>query len=176
MNGEFELGKTIVGVRGRSREVELERIAKRKRIRRRNGLIWGVIILSVTGLVTWGVIEIVRGAREVAEGNEAVVSWAPTVEIVSEGGGTASERIREFVAKLERDFEDLGMKIDRVVLPVGMSREIDVYIEGRGEYYKLSIDRGSAVQAEDAGRMMRYLEGVGVEYVDLRVEGKAFYK
>ena len=42
----------------------------------------------------------------------------------------------------------------------------------------MTSERGSAVQIEDAERMMRYLDGKGLtpEYVDLRVEGKAYYK
>ena len=42
----------------------------------------------------------------------------------------------------------------------------------------MSSERGSAVQVEDAGRMMRYLDGEGLkpDYVDLRVGGKAYYK
>jgi hypothetical protein len=104
--------------------------------------------------------------------------WMPTVEIVVEGGGEVSERVSELVAKLERDFADLGFGVLRVVLPLGMSREVDIYLVDRVEYYKMSIDRGSAVQAEDAERMMRYLDerGLVVGYVDLRVEGRAYYK
>ena len=53
-----------------------------------------------------------------------------------------------------------------------------VYFDGRKEYYKMTSERGSAVQIEDAERMMRYLDGKALapEYVDLRVEGRAYYK
>ena len=89
-----------------------------------------------------------------------------------------SDRVKEFVVRLENDMKSEGMTIDRIVLPYQKARQIDVYVVGRKEYYKLSIDRDSAVQAEDLGRMSRYLDNksISCEYVDLRVEGKAFYK
>ena len=71
-----------------------------------------------------------------------------------------------------------NIAIDRVVLPAQKAREIRVFITERGEYYKMSLDRGSAVQAEDLARMRHYLEekGISPSYVDLRVEGRAYYK
>ena len=56
---------------------------------------------------------------------------------------------------------------------------MDVYIADFEGYFKLSLDRGVGVSAEDMDRMVRYLKKqgfIGVEYVDLRVEGKAYYK
>ena len=43
---------------------------------------------------------------------------------------------------------------------------------------RMTLERGSTVQIEDASRMMVYLDGKEkkAEYVDLRVEGKAYYK
>ena len=42
----------------------------------------------------------------------------------------------------------------------------------------MTMDRSSAVQAEDMARMIRYLDGkkIRATYVDLRVEGKAYFK
>ena len=42
----------------------------------------------------------------------------------------------------------------------------------------MTIERGSTVQVEDAERRMRYLDSkeLAPEYVDIRVEGKAYYK
>lgn len=66
----------------------------------------------------------------------------------------------------------------KVTLPTGMSRELYVDLEGRTEYYKVNLDRETAVTAEDIDRMVRYLEknGVTPEYVDVRIEEKAYYK
>jgi len=174
----YKLGKTIVGARGRDRSIELGRMAERRKLWRRNALVWGVCIAVVGGLVAWVALETREMVKEREDAAVDTQKWEPTVEIVSEGGGQVSERMREFVAKLERDFRDLGFGVDKVVLPLGMSREVDVYVGTRGEYYKMSVDRGSAVQAEDAERMMRYLDEreIVVQYVDLRVEGKAYYR
>ena len=53
-----------------------------------------------------------------------------------------------------------------------------MFVKEREEYYKVSLDRSSAMQAEDMGRMMSFLDenGVKCSYVDLRVEGRAYYK
>ena len=42
----------------------------------------------------------------------------------------------------------------------------------------MTIDRGSAVQAEDMSHMVNYLveHEINCEYVDLRVKGRAYYK
>jgi|LSQX01.3.fsa_nt_gb hypothetical protein len=177
--GSFKTGKTIIGARGRERAVELERIERRKKARLKRGVVWAIIgALTVVAVIWVGlvVVDVLNDWQKVETIKEEV--WAPTTEVVSEGGGQVSVRVNEFVARLEQDFSDFGHVVARVVLPLNMMREADVYVEGRKEYYKMSIDRGSAVQVEDAERMMRYLDERGIEanYVDLRVEGKAYYK
>jgi len=178
MEKNYKLGKTIVGARGRDRSVELKRIEEWRRLRRRNVLIWCIFGAIGIALMVWVIVGVSGMMEEREDAAVDVQEWVPTVEIITEGGGRASERVREFVAKLEQDFGDLGLGVERVVLPFGMTREVDVYAADRVEYYKMSVDRGSAVQAEDAERMMRYLDerGLTVSYVDLRVEGKAYYK
>ncbi len=103
----------------------------------------------------------------------------PTVAIIDENAGNnVSSRTKVFVARLEADAKDYNLKLDHVVLPFQKAREILVFFEGRKEYYKMSSERGSTVQIEDAERMIRYLDSKSLspEYVDLRVEGKAYYK
>lgn len=103
----------------------------------------------------------------------------PTVKIVDENAGdNVSRRVKDFVINLETDLAYKQIWIDHVVLPAQKAREIRVFIDGRNEYYKMSLDRGSAVQAEDLARMKHYLEekGIAPSYVDLRVEGRAYYK
>ena len=45
-------------------------------------------------------------------------------------------------------------------------------------YFKVSLDRGTGVTAEDISRMLKYLQDRGLTpgYVDVRVEGKAYYQ
>lgn len=47
-----------------------------------------------------------------------------------------------------------------------------------GYYFKMNIDRGSGVSVEDAVKMVKYLSerDLHPSYVDVRVEGKAFYR
>ena len=89
-----------------------------------------------------------------------------------------SNRVKTFVARVEEGFSDNDLRVDHAVLPSGRIREVDVFLKGRGERYKMNLDRGVAVQVEDAVRMKKYLDqnNLQAEYVDIRVEGRAFYK
>jgi hypothetical protein len=80
---------------------------------------------------------------------------------------------------IEVDFRDLGYKVVKAVIPSGSIREVDLYIEGKNGFIKTTIDRGTAVTVEDADRVIRYLAERGIgdfEYIDARVEGRAFWK
>lgn len=70
------------------------------------------------------------------------------------------------------------MTVTKVILPTGASRALYVDIEGQEAYYKVDIDRDAATTAEDIERMSRYLaeKDLHPEYVDVRVEGRAYYK
>ena len=136
----------------------------------------GAVVLGVVGVGVWGIVSLVGGEEDVWEMERV---REPIAEIIDENaGGVVSARVKEFVVRLEDDLAYEGYKVLRVVLPFQKTRQVDVYLEDRVEYYKLSIDRGSAVSAEDVARMVRYLNAkeLMVGYVDVRVEGKAFYK
>ena len=64
----------------------------------------------------------------------------------------------------------------RVDLPRDKSRELLVSLDGYKGYIKMNIDRGTGVSVEDADRMIKYLNGGEFEYIDVRVEGKGYYK
>ena len=89
-------------------------------------------------------------------------------------------RTAEYIELLRSDLADLGYQLIRVVLPEGKIRELYIDIEGVMPYFKVQVDRDSAVTAEDISRMIKYLDERGLTgeltYVDVRVEGKAFYK
>ena len=176
---EFRVGKTIAGSANESRKRNLEHIANRKRRQVRNVIITVILLGAVAAVV----IIFVNYLRDIAAEREALIAVdnpiVPTVTILDENvGNNLSERTKLFVARLEKDAKDSGKEIDHVVLPFQKARELDIYFKGRGEYYKMTMERGSAVQMEDAERMMRYLDGKDLHpsYVDLRVEGKAYYK
>ena len=52
------------------------------------------------------------------------------------------------------------------------------YITERTKQYKCNLDRGTAETLEDIVRMIEYLkkQGLKVGYVDVRIEGRAYYK
>ena len=89
-----------------------------------------------------------------------------------------TERIKEYVGRVERDFRDAGYTATKAIVPAGKMREVDIYVEGHPEYYKMNLDRGTAVSVEDAVRMIEYLAkgGINASYVDVRIAGKAYYK
>ena len=109
--------------------------------------------------------------------------YQPTIEVIDEAmGGDASKitsKMREYIGQAESDFRDLGYQPVKAVIPVGAIREVDFYLEGWTGKIKLVVDRETGVSVEDADRMIRYLTGIGVydfEYIDVRVEGKGYWK
>jgi hypothetical protein len=98
-------------------------------------------------------------------------------------GGKMPQKILAFLGQLVSDAGEMGLGLSEVSIPAGRAREVDVRVEreGKGLLFKLSVERSAAQQVEDMERVMRHLEGAGVkieglEYVDIRVEGRAFYK
>ena len=114
--------------------------------------------------------------------NVAEVS-KPTVEIIDENNTTDNSKITsrmyDYIGRVEGDLRDLGYHATKVVIPSGSIRVINVYLEGYPGYIKMTIDRGSAVSAEDTDRMLRYLASIEVsdyQYIDVRVDGRAFWQ
>ena len=179
-NDSFRIGRTIAGEAfSDERKHKLERLKERKKTKRKNvTVVFGVIILVILVVIVIsnyiaGIIAEEEARRYVAPKPE------PTVDISDENAGTeVSSRVKEFVARLEDDVQSEGYLVDHVILPLNKVREIHIFIKDREEYYKMTIDRSSAVQAEDMARMIRYLDGkkIRATYVDLRVEGKAYFK
>lgn len=176
---DYRVGRTIAGATNNARKRNLEHIALRKKQARKNA----VIVFCVLAIIA--AIAIILSnyvATKIAEREQAVEARnpvEPTVTIVDEStGNNISSRVKVFVARLEADAKDYNIKLDHVVLPFQKARELWVYFEGRDEYYKMTTERGSTVQIEDAERMIRYLDSKGLKpsYVDLRVEGNAYYK
>ena len=163
-----------------ARQRNLEHIAMRKKQQRKNAIIVISVLTAIVVVVVFLTNEISAQIAEHREQEQASPYLTePTVTIVDENvGQNISTRVKTFVARLEADAKDYGLAVDHVTLPFQKAREILVYFVGRNEYYKMTTERGSTVQIEDAERMMRYLDGKSIapEYVDLRVEGKAYYK
>jgi len=98
---------------------------------------------------------------------------------VTGSASIASGSMISYIGQLIAALESNGTgRVSRVVLPAGMIRELDVYIQGRGYRVKVQLDRDVMVQAADVKAAVTYIDGHGGarEYVDVRVAGKAFYK
>ena len=174
----MRVGRTIAEERERL-ESESERIAEREKVKNRQTrtvLIFAILVVAVSGLVILGIKSLAE-APLVNVGTETV-KYEPSVEIVDESGVGITNRVREFVGMLEQDFADIGYRLVRAAVPAGKRREVDVYVDGVPYYIKMNVDRGSAVSVEDADRMIRYLNTKGLVpgYLDVRIEGKAYFK
>lgn len=175
----MKLGRTIVAERERiesdSERMQARSKAKRKRIVSVTIASLMLLILVLAAAIAWKELR----RSNVVSDRQLVERYAPTVRIMDEDGMTkVSERIKDYVGQLEKDLADLKYKVVKVVMPAGKSRELYIDLAGRQSYFKVSIDRATAVTAEDIDRMARYLDerNLKPEYVDVRVEGKAYYK
>lgn len=175
----MKTGKAIVAQRERV-ETASERMRARQKTKHKRTFAIVTVVLVLAALVIAGVI-----AWQKLMPDTPVKIETPPVEpqaiIVDEASGNKSNittRLKEYVANLETDLKESGQKVNRVALPAGKSREIYVDIEGRPYYFKVNTDRGAGVTAEDISRMIKYLDEKSIkpaQYVDVRVEGKAFY-
>lgn len=187
----MQAGKTIAAKRERP-EADSERERVRRVIRRRKVVaVLAVVVLA--GVLRFLTVKVFQGWLAWASKREevAVTVKEPSVEVIDERTGRVfndaaeqpeqrlSSRMKEYIANLEEEFAALGYKVVRARVPADKIREIDVEIEGFSGVVKVTVDRNPAVSAEDAGRMMRYLADRGietVEYIDVRVERKGYWK
>ena len=181
----MQAGKTIAAKRERmAPDSERERV--RRTIRKRKFFSILAVILLAGAMIYLGVRAIQEWIGWMSKKEEVIiVEREPSVEIINDETGRradkdeVSSRVKEYVANLEEEFILLERKVVRAHLPVGKTREIDVELEGVSGLIKISIDRNAAVSAEDAVRMLKYLEEKGIgafEYIDVRVERKGYWR
>ena len=178
----FRVGQTMAGDARKTLEAKRKRARDQKKRTFRYASVISAFCLIGIVVVVFAINFTLKqkAEREARELEMAQMSTPePTVPIIDENtGDNISARVKSFVVNLEEDLAAKNIAIERVVLPAQKAREIRVFITERGEYYKMSLDRDSAVQAEDLARMRHYLEekGISPSYVDLRIEGRAYYK
>lgn len=94
------------------------------------------------------------------------------------GGSVASQRFIVFLGKLVGAV-NAGNKgqVSGIVIPTS-TREIDLKLQGREYPVKTHIDRDPLQQAEDIINALSYFDSRHIvpAYVDVRVDGEAFYK
>ncbi len=171
------VGRTIAQEWERQ-ESESERLANRKKVKTKKIIkVLSVFLLFSTIAVASAIIitQVIENHHKV-EQEKSIVS--PTIPIIDEAKIGVSSRVKDYVVSLEEDLQTIGLKPNRAVVPVGKSRELDVFLDGYDYYFKLNIDRKTSIAAEDMKRMISYLteRDIHPEYVDIRVKGKAYYK
>ena len=109
----------------------------------------------------------------------------PTVKIIDNSGidyipGTAvaSERFLSFVGRVVSLANAQSLTVEKVTIPAGTTRQVQLSVVGYAFPIILSIDRSAGEQVEDMTRALQYLraQGRSAQYIDLRVKGKAFYR
>ena len=178
-------GRTI-GERREKLETANERAAARRKDKNKKAMrfvVATVIFLLMIGILVFLLATFTKQAKdEIMVEDVSQIEIQPTIEIIDEdvaSGGQVTNRMREFVGQVEADLAEYGIKATRAVVPKGAVRQINIYIDGHNGFIKMLINRGAGVSAEDSNRMLKYLESIGVgdfEYIDVRVEGKAYWK
>ncbi|MBQ3293143.1 hypothetical protein IJG93_02480 [Candidatus Saccharibacteria bacterium] len=185
-HSKLKSGRTI-GERREHLETASERMAARKKVKKRQNLrvviTIAAFLLAAIAIIVFVVIFLKqRAANEIDTAPTVVVkTYSPTIGITDENsvGGKITARMNEYIGQLETDLRDLGLTPLRAVVPAGSIREVDIYLVGYNGFVKTTIDRGTGVTAEDTDRMIRYLKGQGIndfEYIDVRIDGKAYWK
>lgn len=175
-NKDFLVGKALA--MSPDGGAESDEVSSRVGWRRALALVLVLVFVAAAVYLVVFLVGSLRGGGDVSDG----YSLVPKVEIVDEGRKGVSDRTREWVAKLERELGEYGVRVTRAVVPAGLVREIDIYVADDDVvawYFKMNVDRSPAVSAEDAVRVLRYVRDKKVavsNYVDLRVERRAYYK
>lgn len=177
----MKIGRTI-GAEREKAESESERIAIREKEQRRkktSGIIFFAVLLLLIVLTVGVIMNVVQSKKKDELPEFDMKKYTPTVQIIDESGSNyVTDKMKNYVGMIEQDFYDLGMAVEKAIIPVDKTREVDIYIAGRDEYYKCNLDRPTAETAEDAERMFRYLneKEIKATYVDVRIPGRAYYK
>lgn len=177
----MKIGKTIVSSREKAVS-ESERLELRKKQEKKKKFsiaIFFIILLLVIVLIVGLILNYANERKKNELPEHLGKVYTPTVEIIDEdGSGYITDKIKTAVGMLEEDFQDLGYKVIKVIVPAGMTREVDVYLEGMDTYFKIHVDRSTSESAEDAVRMIDYLDkkDIKAKYVDVRIAGRAYYK
>lgn len=109
----------------------------------------------------------------------------PAVTVVDESGidpdagVIASGRFLRFMGRLITLVDSSGVTtVSGVVIPRGVTREIDLKLNGVEYPFKTNLDRDPAGQAADVVNAYKHFTSRGItpQYVDVRVSSKAFYR
>jgi hypothetical protein len=105
----------------------------------------------------------------------------PALNIVDNSGAAAgglSGKFLSFVGQVIKELDKKVLVTDSVVVPSGAMRYVEFRLQGVPYPFKAQIDRDPVGQANDISRMKEYLteKSITPGYVDVRVEGKGYYR
>ncbi|MCL2869809.1 hypothetical protein FWF48_03310 [Candidatus Saccharibacteria bacterium] len=97
---------------------------------------------------------------------------------IKQGVTIASNRLLQTIGQSVDGLSKVGLRVTKVTIPRGMTRQFNLSIDGLPYYVKLSTDRTAAGQTKDIKSVVDYLRlsNISPSYVDVRVAGKAYYK
>lgn len=110
---------------------------------------------------------------------------APSLLITDQSGITAapgqsiaSNRFMGFVGQIIGLAKQRGYKVTGITIPPGMTRQVEIRLDGVGYPIKFSSDRPAGEGVEDMVRAVQWMSSKQLtpEYVDVRVRGRAFYR
>ena len=111
---------------------------------------------------------------------------SPSLRITDHSGITStapgqsimSNRFMGYIGQVMGLLKQRGYTVTAISIPEGMTRQIEVQIEGIGYPFKLSSDRPAGEGVEDMVRTIEWMNArqLSPQYVDVRVAGKVFYK
>jgi hypothetical protein len=94
------------------------------------------------------------------------------------GQTVASNRFMGFVGQVIGRAKVQGYTVTDIVIPPGMTRQIEVRLDGVGYPIKVSSDRPAGEEVEDMTRAISWMKArqLSPEYLDVRVKGRVFYR
>lgn len=110
---------------------------------------------------------------------------SPSVQVVDKSGvqatagqAIASNRFLGFVGQVVGLSQARGYAVNQVIIPSGTTRQIELQVKDINYPIKLSIDRPAGEQVEDMARAITWMSAnhQTIEYLDVRVSGKAYYR
>lgn len=183
-NSSFRAGRTI-GEKREKLETKRERTAARKKDKQKKAFRVTLTLLGFLALAGVLVALFLNFSNQKETQPLAIIEEAPsdpTIEIIDEdakNGGQVTSRMREYIGQVELDLRELDIKPTKAVIPSGSVRQVNFYLDGYKGYIKTLVDRPAGVTAEDISRMLKYLKSKDIkdfEYIDVRIEGKAYWK
>lgn len=189
-NSTMKSGRTIGEARERL-ETRNERAAARKKQKTKKiyrvsftSLIFTIVAVALI-ILFFVLINQEEPVIPKFDDTSTATSYEPTIPIIDQDTDAPpspdkiTSRMKTYIGQAEADLKDLGYTPVKAVMPSRSVREVDFYLDGYTGFVKMTIDRASAVSAEDTDRLIRHLAGQGIndfEYLDVRLDHQAYWK